>query len=94
METIEYFNREKNVVCIGTFERVTDIALLEKGQLFIVPPDNQRGNGKAGCCEGRTDVAGYGLPIALYVKNVSGMHVNTTKGYGSWAFDCCFIEKV
>lgn len=90
----EFYDRERKIVRVGTFRPVSDIAELEKGQLFIVPPDHSRHNGKEGCCEGRTDVVGYRLPIALYVKSITSTHVNTTKGYGSWFYDCCYIENI
>jgi hypothetical protein len=55
-QIIEFYDRERKIVRIGTFKPVTDISLLEKGQLIIVPPDESRNNGKAGCCEGRTEL--------------------------------------
>ncbi len=95
METFEYYDREKNVVCIGTFTVVEECTPLTVDQLFIVPPDTDKGrrsDGIAGCCEGREKVSGYGLPIALKVKSVSGFHVNSQRGYGSWIMHRCYVE--
>lgn len=93
METkiFQYYDRKRDVVCIGTFIQVTDNTVLEKGQIFIVPLDVTGNNGKAGCIEGRPNVSGYELPIVLYVNGITDSHVHA-KNHGSWMKHRCYIE--
>jgi hypothetical protein len=93
METFEfeYFDRQRNTVCIGTFVQLNNHPI-KKGQLFIVPPFTRYDKVKCpGCAEAREN-AGHGLPIALYCKGTSDTHVSTENRYGSWAKDLCYIE--
>lgn len=69
-QEIEYWDREKKVVCVGTFYRVTnkEETDLKAGQLFISPYHR----------EGRESCAGYMMPILMTAKEIHSF------GYGNW----------
>lgn len=94
---LEYYNRSTKYCGIGTFH-VVDNKVLNKGDNFIVPAegvikgDDKRQNGRAGCCEGRTNHSSYLKPILLTVKGQTDTHI-ISETYGSWARDICLVEN-
>jgi hypothetical protein len=97
--TLEYYCRKRNYHGIGTFHQLNDEEI-KPGDEFIVPhhdviypnfKDN-RGNGIAGCCEGREKHPAYLKPLVLVCKSVTDNHV-ISFGYGAWIKDRVLIEN-
>lgn len=90
---IQYYNRERGVVCIGTFYRLQWEHRLPVGTMFIVPPYiDHDGKMRPGCQEAR-DCDGKNMPIALHVKMDDQYHLTCERHGGAWAKDLCWIEQ-